>query len=129
MRSSREFAFDKVALFALHKSLCPRPVPANLWGFDDWTPTHMARQLPDETWSSKCGGYEDIRHYTLDAMESYFHPGAYGCPVLYMKRFVPISWGVRLFQFLLWRAESIAEKCKLLFHLCSVASLTIRSAF
>jgi hypothetical protein len=68
----------------------------------------MARQLSDETWTSKCGGSEDIRHFTLDALESYGQRiDAYGCPVLYMKRLVLISWLVRLFQFLQWRVESL----------------------
>lgn len=62
----------------------------------------MARQLPDGTWTSKCGRNEDITHFTLDALESYGPPhGAldeYGCPVLYMRRFVVIAAIVRLGQ-------------------------------
>jgi len=91
-RNSRvEFGFEKVALYADGKS-----------------PKHMARQLRDGTWTSKCGGAEDITHFTLDALESYGpHPkGHYGCPVLYMKRFVAISWLVRLLQWTEWKVES-----------------------
>ncbi len=104
--SRREFGFHKVAIFAIHKSRRPTPVPNKLQDFQDWTPTHMARQLSDETWTSKCGGNEDIRHFTLDAVESYgYRPDAYGCPVLYMKRFVLISGLVHLLQFLHWKME------------------------
>lgn len=68
----------------------------------------MARQLRDGTWTSKCGGAEDITHFTLDALESYGpHPkGNYGTPVLYMKRFVVISWFVRFLQWIEWKVES-----------------------
>jgi hypothetical protein len=87
-----EFWFEKVALYA-----------------DGNSPKHMARQLRDGTWSSKCGGAEDITHFTLDALESYGpHPtkGHYGCPVLYLKRFVLISWIVRFLQWIEWKVES-----------------------
>jgi hypothetical protein len=30
--------------------------------------THAARQLPDGTWTSKLGGWEDIRHKTLEGL-------------------------------------------------------------
>jgi hypothetical protein len=106
--SRREFGFHKIALFAIHSSRGPAPTPKTLQDFGDWEPTHMARQLPDETWTSKCGGSEDIRHFTLDALESYGQqPDAYGCPVLYMKRLVLISWIVRFFQWAHWRIESL----------------------
>jgi hypothetical protein len=69
----------------------------------------MARQLPDGFWTSKCGGAEDITHYTLDALDSYGpHPmkAHYGCAVLYMKRFVVVSWIVRSLQWIEWKIES-----------------------
>lgn len=82
--SRAEFAFEKVALYMLHDE-----------------PKHMARQLRDGTWTSKCGPAEDITHFTLDAVESYGPEpwrAEYGRPELYMKRFIPISWVVRLLQ-------------------------------
>lgn len=89
--SRPELAFEKVALYAVGQS-----------------PKHMARQLRDGTWTSKCGGYEDITHFTLDAVEC-FGPcppyAEYGRPVLYMRRFVPISWAVRFLQFLMWKID------------------------
>lgn len=84
--SRLEFGFEKVALYVIDKE-----------------PKHMARQLKDGTWSSKCGGEEDITHFTLDALESYGpypHYAEYGSPELYMKRFIPISWAVKFLQFL-----------------------------
>lgn len=74
------------------------------------SPKHMARQLRDGAWTSKCGGAEDITHFTLDALESYGpHPvkAEYGCPVIYMKRLIVISWGVRILQWLEWWIESV----------------------
>lgn len=66
----------------------------------------MARQLRDGTWTSKLGAEEDITHFTLDALESYGIPfGEYGDPVLYMRRFIPISWPVRGIQYLHWKFE------------------------
>ncbi len=87
-----EILFEKVALYA-----------------DGNSPKHMARQLRDETWTSKCGGAEDITHFTLDALESYGplpQKAHYGCPVLFMKRFVLVSWVVRFAQWLEWKIES-----------------------
>lgn len=64
----------------------------------------MARQLPDGSWTSKCGEKEDIAHFTLDALESYgpVHGARdeYGCPVIYMRRFVVVTVIVRFGQFL-----------------------------
>jgi hypothetical protein len=91
--SSRvEVAFEKVALYA-----------------DGDSPKHMARQLRDGTWTSKCWGLEDITHFTLDAVESYGPrplKAHYGSPVLYMKRFVLVSWIVRFIQMAEWKLES-----------------------
>lgn len=101
--SRREPGFEKVALYAMHRSNSPREVPQRLSALNpDWAPTHMARQLPDGTWTSKCGGSEDITHLTLDALESY-GPCGYGCPVLYMRRLIPVSWIVRCAQLVLWK--------------------------
>jgi hypothetical protein len=108
--SNREVLYDKLALYAIHKSHRPMPIPQSLPDFIDWEPTHMARQLKDGSWTSKCGRNEDITHFTLDALESYGPLyGAmdeYGCNVLYMKRLVLISWIVRAIQWIRWKIES-----------------------
>jgi len=111
--SRRQVLFHKVVLYAIHRSRNPMPVPTSLAGFTEWEPTHMARQLPDGSWTSKCGGKEDIAHFTLDALESYGpRHGAldeYGCPVIYMRRFVVITAVVRLGQFLQRIYELISD--------------------
>ena len=97
--SRREFAFDKVVLYAIHKSGHPTTPPNHLRDFDDWIPTHMARQMPDGTWTSKCGTNEDITHFTLDALECHGpNTASYGTPVIYMKRLDPVSRMVRFIQ-------------------------------
>jgi hypothetical protein len=91
--SRPEFWFDKVALYELND-----------------IPKHMARQLRDGTWTSKCGGWEDITHFTLDALDSAGPlpwKAEYGSAVLFMKRFVAISWIVRLSQWLGWQMECL----------------------
>jgi len=105
--SRREFAFEKVVLYAIHKSKRPLVPPRKWQELQDWDPTHMSRQLPDGTWTSKCGGNEDITHFTLDALECY-GPPEYGCPVVYMKRLVPIAWIVRSIQQLVWKLEALS---------------------
>jgi hypothetical protein len=45
-------------------------------------PTHMARQLPDGSWTSKLGQNIDINHSTLDAL----HGPAYGTVTTFMRR-------------------------------------------
>lgn len=45
-------------------------------------PTHIARQLPDGTWTSKLGKLEDIRHDSLQGLVGI----DYGFPIRYMKR-------------------------------------------
>ena len=90
--SNKEWGFEKVALYA-----------------DGSSPKHMARQLPDRKWTSKCGGLEDITHYTLDALDSFGplpYKGHYGSAVVYMKRFVVVSWIVRAAQWIEWKIES-----------------------
>jgi hypothetical protein len=90
--SRLEFGFEKVALYTINK-----------------VPKHMARQLRDGTWTSKCGGDEDITHYTLDALESYGpYPNAeYGFPELYMRRFILVSWVVRFLRVLTWKLREL----------------------
>jgi hypothetical protein len=71
------------------------------------TPKHMARQLRDGTWTSKCGGLEDITHFTLDALESGPPPkGDYGGPALYMRRLLLIGRTVKVIQRLMCKLES-----------------------
>jgi hypothetical protein len=102
--SCQEPSYDKIVLYAIHRSRQPTPVPTRLEHFHDWEPTHMARQLPDGSWTSKLGGSEDITHFTLDALECYGprygmnRKDEYGCPVLYMKRHIRISSVVRRIQ-------------------------------
>jgi hypothetical protein len=91
--SRPEIGFQKVALYAIGQK-----------------PKHMARQLRDGTWTSKCGGLEDITHFTLDAVECHgpYPPHAeYGSPLLYMKRFVVASWVVTGLQFLAWKIDML----------------------
>jgi hypothetical protein len=110
--SRLEFGFEKVALYAMHNSGSPMLPPTDQRDLKNWIPKHMARQLRDGTWTSKAGASEDIRHFTLDAVESYGrywdaqtrtwqHIG-YGCAVLFMRRLVPISWFIRLIQVAQW---------------------------
>jgi hypothetical protein len=49
------------------------------------TPTHMARQLQDGTWTSKCGNWCDIMHVLPEVVSR----GAYGNVHLFLSR--PIS--------------------------------------
>jgi hypothetical protein len=85
--SRREFGFEKVVLYAINK-----------------VPKHMARQLRDGTWTSKCGGEEDITHYTLDALET---QNLYGSPELYMRRLIFVSWVIRFAQILIHKIKKV----------------------
>lgn len=109
--SSRpEFAYEKVALYAIHRSYGAARPPESWRDMQGWVPTHMARQLGDGAWTSKCGPCEDITHFTLDALESYGSPSnSYGCPVVYMKRLVPIARLVSLVQWVAWKCECDPE--------------------
>ena len=49
---------------------------------DKKEPTHAARQLPDGTWTSKLGPFEDIRHVELDCLKG----PLYGEATVYMRR-------------------------------------------
>lgn len=78
----------------------------------DWEPTHMARQLANGMWTSKLGGNEDITHFTLDALESYGPiriRDEYGCGVIYMRRFIAVSWFVRALQFICWKLGMVFQ--------------------
>lgn len=48
----------------------------------DGRPTHAARQLDDEGWTSKLGRLEDITHKTLESLED----STYGIPHTVMRR-------------------------------------------
>jgi hypothetical protein len=56
----------------------------------DGIPSHAARQLADGSWTSKLGDWEDIRHQTLEALETgdqEEHQGlAYGKVAIFMGR-------------------------------------------
>lgn len=68
-----EPGFEKIAIYA-------KP---------DGEPTHAARLLPSGQWTSKLGGWEDISHNTLRALEG--AEPAYGSPVAYLKRPLPAA--------------------------------------
>jgi hypothetical protein len=93
--SRLEWAYEKVALYAIADE-----------------PKHMARQLRDGSWTSKCGDWEDLRHLTLDAVESYGpRPfGEYGAPVLFMKRLLLVSVAVRASKFLAWNIKRLVKR-------------------
>lgn len=59
-----EADFEKIALYADENNV----------------PTHMARQLHNGLWVSKCGSLEDIEHAELDALSEY------GVVVKFLKR-------------------------------------------
>ncbi|HYI10425.1 MAG TPA: hypothetical protein VEK57_15300 [Thermoanaerobaculia bacterium] len=59
-------AFEKVAIFASR----------------DDVPTHMARQLPDGSWTSKLGGLEDIAHVDVTGVAG----SDYGAVVVFLHR-------------------------------------------
>lgn len=48
------------------------------------TATHMARQLPDGSWTSKIGVFEDIKHYALASLRG----PSYGNAVAFMKKVI-----------------------------------------
>lgn len=45
-------------------------------------PTHMARQLENGMWTSKCGELEDIEHETLEALQGFL----YGSPIQFLSK-------------------------------------------
>jgi hypothetical protein len=53
-------------------------------------PTHVARQLPKGTWTSKLGTEEDIEHETLAGLEG----AIYGKVVQTLRRLLPLGAGV-----------------------------------
>jgi hypothetical protein len=54
---------------------------------DGDVPSHMARQLPSGTWTSKCGDLEDIEHPTPECMCG--PEPAYGRVRLFLRRPTP----------------------------------------
>jgi len=52
---------------------------------DSGAPQHVARQLPDGTWTSKLGKEEDIRHSLLETLEG----DLYGKVMVFMMRRIP----------------------------------------
>lgn len=57
-------------------------------------PQHMAREKGDGIWHSKLGGCQDIRHYTLEAVEDYC---GYGKAEYFMRKRIPgtTRWQIR----------------------------------
>lgn len=117
--SKVESGYDKLVLYAIHAATrAPCAPPRNWRNMREWEPTHMARQLPDGTWTSKLGGAEDITHFTLDAVESYGPPHgwsareAYGCPVVYMKRRKSISKIIHHIQLLDWKLAPVRRRIR-----------------
>ena len=108
--SKVERFYDKVALYAIHESKNPQSLPRSPRDFAKWEPTHMARQLANGSWTSKCGKDEDIEHRTCWGLNSYgIRNGAineYGCAVLYMKRLRIVSVFVRSMQRIQWKIEA-----------------------
>jgi hypothetical protein len=48
---------------------------------------HVARQLENGNWTSKIGEYEDIEHYSIEAVEGYTYKSkSYGRVAFFMKR-------------------------------------------
>jgi len=67
----------------------PRFEKIALYVDSDGVPSHAARQLKSGRWTSKLGDFEDIRHDTLDALESVAPGQAYGTVAQIMRRQVP----------------------------------------
>lgn len=53
-----------------------------IFATDDGTPTHMARQLSNGSWSSKLGGLEDISHVDVTGVAG----SDYGQAVAFLQR-------------------------------------------
>lgn len=53
-----------------------------IYANDEGKPLHVARQLPNNLWTSKMGDLEDIIHHTLECLEGLF----YGRIVQFMRR-------------------------------------------
>ncbi len=65
-----EDGWQKIAIFVSHSGI----------------PTHAARQLRNDVWTSKCGPQEDIEH-NLDSLEG----ALYGRAVCFMRRSVLVN--------------------------------------
>lgn len=75
LNGSYEEGFEKVAIFEKREK--------------EGIPTHAARQIGPNLWTSKLGEEWDVSH-TLDSMSG----GIYGSPVVFMKReklFAPVK--------------------------------------
>lgn len=68
-----EAGYEKVVLYVSDKAMVENPLNA---------PTHMARQLPCGSWTSKLGKFIDIMHDTPERLVS----DEYGRIELYMRR-------------------------------------------
>lgn len=82
-----------VAAFAvLGYEPCPNAHPEPgieklaLYADEHGLPTHVARQLPSGTWTSKLGTSEDLEHDTLEALEGVL----YGRVVQHLRRRLPV---------------------------------------
>jgi hypothetical protein len=64
-----EAGYDKIALYE-----------------KNGVPTHAAKQLEDGWWKSKLGEWEDIKHKTVEAVQTFRGIGLYGEVAFYMKR-------------------------------------------
>ena len=67
--SSFDPDFDKIAIYG-------SATPAGL------VPTHAAKQIPPNSWTSKIGPEEDIEHYWLRSVSG----PSYGNPIRFLKR-------------------------------------------
>jgi hypothetical protein len=68
----REIGFQKFAIYADEQDV----------------PTHAARQLKSEEWTSKIGDHQDIDHKALECIEGDGEM-SYGHVVRYMRRRIP----------------------------------------
>jgi hypothetical protein len=90
LQASQEQSLDEiVAAFAVlgyESSADARPEPGveklAIYADSRRSPTHIARQLPSGTWTSKLGASEDIEHGTLESLEG----AIYGKVVHYLRR-------------------------------------------
>jgi hypothetical protein len=53
-----------------------------IFASSEGVPTHMARQLPNGTWTSKLGGLEDISHFDVNGVAG----DDYGTVVVFLAR-------------------------------------------
>ena len=75
-------AFETLQYIECHDGSCEEGIEKVAIYVKDNVPTHMARQLPDGSWTSKLGGNIDIKHSTLEALEG----PKYGSVRVFMQR-------------------------------------------